>query len=221
MPQISNQYRTHDCGQLRATDIDKTVKLVGWVSKRRDHGGLVFVDLHDRYGMTQVVLNPQIDANAHELAHAVRTEYVLQIEGKVSARPEGTVNDKLATGGIEVYADNATIVNKSNTPPFVLDDEPSDIMKLKYRYLEIRRGPLMDRLKLRHKIYMATRAYLDNLDFIEVETPVLNKSTPEGARDYLVPSRVNQGQFLCSAPIAPTVQTTADGGRNGSAIFKS
>ncbi len=195
MPQFSNQCRSHNCGQLRASDIGDTVRLAGWVSKRRDHGGLVFVDLRDRFGMTQVALNPQIDEQAHDLAHSVRTEYILQVQGKVAARPDGTVNEKLATGAIEVYADKASILNRSNTPPFVLDDEPSEMMKLKYRYLEIRRGPLMDRLATRHKINMATRAYLDSQGFIEVETPVLTKSTPEGARDYLVPSRVNPGSF--------------------------
>jgi len=189
--------RTHTCGELRADHAGQTVTLTGWVHKRRDHGGLVFVDLRDRYGVTQVALNPQIDQAAHELAHAIRTEYVLRIRGNVSCRPEGTVNEKLATGEIEVYADEAEILNPSKTPPFVIDEDEtvSEAMKLQYRYLEIRRGPLMRRLIARHRTAMAARNYLDAGGFVEVETPMLTKSTPEGARDYLVPSRVNPGSF--------------------------
>jgi len=189
--------RTHTCGQLRAVDIGNTVILTGWVHKRRDHGGLVFVDLRDRSGLTQVALNPQIDEAAHKLAHSVRTEYVLKIEGKVTARPEGTVNSKLATGEVEVYVDKAEILNPSKTPPFVIDENepPGEVMKLEYRYLEIRRGPLMRNLEMRSKVSGVVRRYLESSGFIEVETPMLTKSTPEGARDYLVPSRVNQGSF--------------------------
>ncbi len=189
--------RTHTCGQLRALDIGNTVILTGWVHKRRDHGGLVFVDLRDRSGVTQVALNPQIDEAAHNLAHSVRTEYVLKIEGKVTARPEGTVNSKLATGEVEVYVDKAEILNPSKTPPFMIDENepPGEAMKLQYRYLEIRRGPLMQNLMMRSKVSGVVRRYLESCGFIEVETPMLTRSTPEGARDYLVPSRVNQGSF--------------------------
>ncbi|HJM83618.1 MAG TPA: aspartate--tRNA ligase [Nitrospinota bacterium] len=197
MSNLSGFKRTHNCGELRADCIGETVTLVGWVHRVRDHGGLVFVDLRDRYGTTQVALNPQIDSGAHKLAHSVRPEFVLIIRGKLSARPEDTINKKLKTGEIEVYADQAEILNTSKTTPFVIDEneEPSDELKLKYRYLEMRRGPMLSRLVKRHKLYMATRKYLDKNGFLEVETPMLTKSTPEGARDYLVPSRVNNGNF--------------------------
>jgi len=197
MSDFATSMRTHTCGELRSSHIGQTVTLTGWVHKRRDHGGLVFVDLRDRYGLTQVALNPQIDESAHELAHKVRAEFVLRIRGKVSARPEGTVNQKIATGEVEIYADEAEIVSASKTPPFVIDedDTPGEAMKLKYRYLEIRRGPLMKRLETRHKISSAARSYLDEHGFVEVETPMLTKSTPEGARDYLTPSRVHPGSF--------------------------
>ena len=197
MTEFANSLRTHTCGQLRTDDIGQVVTLAGWAHKRRDHGGLVFVDLRDRYGVTQVALNPQIDTSAHELAHSLRAEFVIRVRGKVSARPEGTVNPALATGEIEVYADKAWILNRSKTPPFVMDEDeaPGEAMKLEYRYLEIRRGPLARRLETRHKICMAVRNHLDSAGFVEVETPMLTRSTPEGARDYLVPSRVNPGSF--------------------------
>ena len=197
MPDKRDDIRSHSCGDLRPGDIGRNVTLAGWVARRRDHGGLVFIDLRDRYGITQVVLNPEIDEKAHRLAHTVRSEYVLRVHGKVSARPEGTVNPDLPTGAIEVYADTAEILNASATPPFVIDENerPSEATRLKYRYLEIRRGPLMKNLLLRHKVTMAVRNYLDSRSFVDVETPMLTRSTPEGARDYLVPSRVNQGHF--------------------------
>ncbi len=196
-PTVTTAYRTHTCGQLTADHVGQTVTLVGWVHRRRDHGGLVFIDLRDRYGMTQVALNPQIDEAAHELAHSIRSEFVLQINGEVTHRPEGTVNEKLATGAVEIYAKTARILATAQTPPFVLevDEPPSDAMKLKYRYLEMRRGPLLDNLIVRHKAAAATRTYLNDLGFLDIETPMLTKSTPEGARDYLVPSRVNPGSF--------------------------
>ncbi|VAX25496.1 Aspartyl-tRNA synthetase @ Aspartyl-tRNA(Asn) synthetase [hydrothermal vent metagenome] len=192
-----NLRRTHTCGDLRASHIGRSVTLVGWVHKRRDHGGLVFIDLRDRYGVTQVALNPEIDQAAHELAHSVRAEYVLRVTGKVSSRPEGTTNPKLPTGEVEIYADKTEILNPSKTPPFVLDenDTPSESIRLKHRYLEIRRGPLLNNLTLRHKASMIMRNYLDSHGFLEVETPSLTRSTPEGARDFLVPSRLSQGHF--------------------------
>ncbi|MBF0169954.1 MAG: aspartate--tRNA ligase [Nitrospinae bacterium] len=196
-PAVTTAYRTHTCGQLSADHVGQTVTLVGWVHRRRDHGGLVFIDLRDRYGVTQVALNPQIDEAAHELAHTIRSEFVLQITGEVTRRPEGTVNPRLATGAVEIYARTARILASSQTPPFVLeaDEPPSEAMKLKYRYLEMRRGPLLENLILRHKAAAATRRYLNDLGFLDIETPMLTKSTPEGARDYLVPSRVNPGSF--------------------------
>ncbi|MBI4828187.1 MAG: aspartate--tRNA ligase [Nitrospinae bacterium] len=198
MSDFTRHARTHTCGQLRAADEGKEVTLVGWVHRRRDHGGLVFVDLRDRFGVTQVVLNPQIDAAAHELAHALRAEFILQARGKVSHRPAGTVNEKLDTGEIEVYADHAQIISQSKTPPFVIEEgeTPSEAVKLKYRYLEMRRGPLARALEMRHRVCMAARRYLDALGFLEVETPMLTKSTPEGARDFLAPSRLSPGKFF-------------------------
>jgi len=197
MTSAGNFNRTHKCGEITKNQIGQTVTLVGWVHRRRDHGGLVFMDLRDVSGIAQVALNPQISQEAHEAAHSIRSEFVLMIQGKVSARPEGTVNPNLSTGEVEVYADRVSILNPAKTPPFVIDEkeEPSEAMKLKHRYMEIRRGPLMRRLIARHKVTMATREYLDRQGFFEVETPMLTKSTPEGARDYLVPSRVNQGLF--------------------------
>ncbi|MDH5510057.1 MAG: aspartate--tRNA ligase [Nitrospinota bacterium] len=193
-----NHRRTHKCGEISIKDVGKKVTLTGWVHRRRDHGGLVFMDLRDVSGIAQVALNPQIDNQAHEVAHSIRSEYVLKIEGTVSRRPEGTVNPNLSTGEVEIYADRAVILNPAKTPPFVLDreEEPSEAMKLKHRYMEIRRGPLMERLIARHKVSMAIREFLDKNGFFEVETPILTKSTPEGARDYLVPSRVNPGMFF-------------------------
>lgn len=197
MSNKNSMRRTSACGDLRSSDVGKEVTLAGWVRRRRDHGGLVFVDLWDRTGVVQVVLNPEIDAEAHELAHSLRSEFVLLARGSVSIRPEGTINPNIPTGEVEVYADEARILNPSKTPPFVLDedDTPSEAMRLKHRYLEIRRGPLMNNLLLRHKVSMTARNYLDKYRFVEVETPMLTRSTPEGARDYLVPSRVNPGHF--------------------------
>ncbi|MBI4665018.1 MAG: aspartate--tRNA ligase [Nitrospinae bacterium] len=197
MSESTSVGRTHTCGELRKENIGQDVTLVGWARRRRDHGGLVFIDLWDRYGVTQVAVNPEIDQTAHEIAHSARAEFVLRISGKVSARPEGTVNTRLSTGEIEVYARQASILNPSKTPPFVIDEEetPSEAVRLKHRYLDMRRGPLLDNLILRHKVSTAVRKYLDALDFIEVETPMLTRSTPEGARDFLVPSRLNAGEF--------------------------
>ncbi|MDH5678236.1 MAG: aspartate--tRNA ligase [Nitrospinota bacterium] len=198
MEESGSYHRTHKCGEISIKDVGNKVTLTGWVHRRRDHGGLVFMDLRDVSGIAQVALNPQIDNQAHEVAHSVRSEYVLKIQGTVSRRPEGTVNPNLATGEVEIYADSAVILNPAKTPPFVLDrdEEPSEGMKLKHRYMEIRRGPLMERLIARHKVSMAVREFLDKNGFFEVETPMLTKSTPEGARDYLVPSRVNPGMFF-------------------------
>lgn len=189
--------RTHNCAGLNAENAGQSVTLKGWVDSRRDHGGLVFIDLRDREGITQVVLNPDIDAIAHKTAHEIRSEYVLQITGKVSQRPEGTVNPNLKTGEIEVYADELTVLNDCATTPFPLHETEnvSEYMRLKYRYLDLRRPEMQKKISARGKLVRLARNFFDSRDFLDIETPLLTKSTPEGARDYLVPSRVNPGSF--------------------------
>ncbi len=201
---MSKLKRTHTCGQLRIKDVKSTVTLLGWVSSIRDHGGLIFIDLRDRYGITQVVFNPDKGNEFYTTAGQLRPEYVVAIQGAVSARPEGTLNPNLDTGEIEVYADTLEILNKSETPPFEIEDESkvSLELRLKHRYLDLRRPVMQRRLIFRHKVCQVIREYLDRLNFIDIETPVLTKSTPEGARDYLVPSRVNLGKFY-SLPQSP------------------
>jgi aspartyl-tRNA synthetase len=190
---------TFQCNDLRAEHIGKEVIVAGWVQRRRDHGGLIFIDLRDSSGLVQVVFNPELNPDSHKIAHEVRSEYVLAVRGKVNRRPEGTENPNLPTGEIEIPADELEILNKSETPPFVIDDSADDVaedIRLKYRYLDIRRPSMLNNLKLRHKVYMATRNFLDEQGFIEIETPVLTKSTPEGARDFLVPCRLIPGTFF-------------------------
>jgi len=190
---------TFQCNDLRAEHIGKEVIVAGWVQRRRDHGGLIFIDLRDSSGLVQVVFNPELNPDSHKIAHEVRSEYVLAVKGKVNKRPEGTENPNLPTGEIEIPADEIEILNKSETPPFVIDDSADDVaedIRLKYRYLDIRRPSMLNNLKLRHKVYMATRNFLDEQGFIEIETPVLTKSTPEGARDFLVPCRLIPGTFF-------------------------
>lgn len=195
---MSNELqRTHDCGTLSEKHIGETVTLCGWVHTRRDHGGLIFVDLWDKFGMTQVVLNPQIDQLAHEHAQSIRGNYVIGVIGKVRARPDDMVNPKLKTGTIEVYVDQLSILNPSETPP-ISPWEPQDTseaLRLKYRFLDLRGPELQRNLKLRYDITRVARNELHRNGFMEVETPVLTKSTPEGARDYLVPSRLNPQKF--------------------------
>ncbi len=189
--------RTHYCGRLTAADIGKDVCMMGWVHRRRDHGGLIFIDLRDREGIVQLALDPDRDPEAHSKADKVRSEYVIAIRGQVSPRPEGTVNPKMKTGEVEVEVRELRVLNIAKTPPFMLD-EYSDVAentRLKYRYLDLRRPALQQNLILRHQVTRIAREYLASQDFVEVETPFLTKSTPEGARDYLVPSRVNQGMF--------------------------
>jgi len=189
--------RTHDCGTLSDTHIGETVTLCGWVHTRRDHGGLIFVDLWDKYGMTQVVLNPQIDQLAHEHAQSIRGNFVIAVVGQVRARPEDMVNQKLKTGKIEVYVDDLEILNPSETPP-ISPWEPQDTseaLRLKYRFLDLRGPQLQRNLKMRYDITRVARNELHRNGFMEVETPMLTKSTPEGARDYLVPSRLNPQKF--------------------------
>ena len=189
--------RTHTCGELNEKAVGKSVELCGWVGSRRDHGNIIFIDLRDGYGLTQVVFNPQVGPEMHAIAEELRPEFVVKIEGKVSLRPAGTENPKLKTGLIEVHAEKATILNRAATPPFEISDNVSvtEETRLKYRYLDLRRATMQNNMRLRHKVCKVARDYFDEKNFIEVETPILTKSTPEGARDYLVPSRVNHGMF--------------------------
>jgi aspartyl-tRNA synthetase len=189
--------KTHNCGELRPQNIGKCVTLAGWVHRRRDHGGLIFIDLRDREGLIQVVFNPEVSADTHNTATGLRSEYVIQVTGEVSKRPQGTENSKLPTGEIEVIATSIKILNTSKTPPFYINEEVDvdEALLLKYRYLHLRRASMRDNLMLRHKVIKYMRDFLDARGFIEVETPMLIKSTPEGARDYVVPSRVHPGKF--------------------------
>ncbi|HBD07091.1 MAG TPA: aspartate--tRNA ligase, partial [Syntrophobacteraceae bacterium] len=179
---------------------------MGWVQRRRDHGGLIFVDLRDRQGITQIVFDPQVDSLAHNKAHALRSEFVLAVCGKVRPRPEGMANPKLQTGDIEVIVTELRILNSSKTPPFPLEDDidTNENVRLRYRYLDLRRPTLFRNFLLRHRAAQLTRRYFEDHGFVEVETPVLTKSTPEGARDYLVPSRVNPGKFY-ALPQSPQI----------------
>ncbi|MDO8729905.1 MAG: aspartate--tRNA ligase [Candidatus Omnitrophota bacterium] len=190
--------RTHTCGALRAADTAKQVRLCGWVHRRRDHGGLIFIDLRDRWGLTQVVFNPAAGGELHGRAKDLRSEFCIAVEGTVQKRPAGTDNPKIPTGEIEVAAAGIELFNASATPPFEIagDAEVSEELRYTYRYLDLRRPELRDRLLLRHKVLKVIRKVLDGEEFTELETPVLTKSTPEGARDYLVPSRLNHGSFF-------------------------
>ncbi|MGZ3568294.1 MAG: aspartate--tRNA ligase [Thermodesulfobacteriota bacterium] len=189
--------RTGYCGDLRKKDVDREVILLGWVQRRRDLGGLIFVELRDRQGVVQVVFNPELSSASHEKAQSLRSEYVVAVQGMVVARPEGTVNQRLNTGEIEVVAKELKILNTSKTPPFLIEDEEkvAEDTRLKYRYLDLRRPSLQKNLILRHKVAKEVRSYFDRSGFLEVETPMLTKSTPEGARDFLVPSRLDPGHF--------------------------
>ena len=189
--------RTHNCAQLRAEDIEKEVILTGWVQRRRDHGGVIFIDLRDREGITQVVFNPEENSEIHEKAHGIRSEYVLAVKGQVVNRLEGTVNPNLPTGAIEILVSELKILNEANTPPFMIEDgiDISENLRLKYRYLDLRRPSVAKGFIMRHKISVAVREFLNGQGFLDLETPMLTKSTPEGARDYLGPSRVNPGTF--------------------------
>ena len=190
-------YKTNTCGELTAKDVGKTVTLAGWVHRRRDHGGLIFIDLRDRFGLTQVVFNPQTAPEAHRIGSDVRNEYVLQIKGIVEKRPAGQENHNLATGEIEVNVTDAQILNTAKVPPFVINknEDVDETLRLTYRYLDLRRERLQKNLMLRHRVIKFMRDYLDARGFIEVETPMITASTPEGARDYLVPSRMQPGKF--------------------------
>ncbi|MDI7261688.1 MAG: aspartate--tRNA ligase [Thermodesulfobacteriota bacterium] len=189
--------RTNYCGELRNEDAGRNVTLLGWVQRRRDLGGLIFVELRDRHGIVQVVFNPEVSPEAHEKAQTLRSEYVIGIEGEVVLRPEGTTNPRLGTGEVEVAAKELKILNVSKNPPFLIEDEEevAENTRLKYRYLDLRRPRLQQNLMLRHWVAKEVRNYFDRLGFLEIETPMLTKSTPEGARDFLVPSRLSPGHF--------------------------
>jgi aspartyl-tRNA synthetase len=196
-------YRTHHCNELRKTDIGREVKLAGWVAVRRDHGGVIFIDLRDREGLTQVVFRPEENAEVAKQSHSLRTEDVIQVCGKVAPRLAGTENPKLATGDIEVLPQSLTILNRAENLPFQIDAELSnEDLELTYRYFDLRRPRLSRNLQTRHRVTQATRQFLDTQGFIEIETPILSKSTPEGARDFLVPSRLLPGKFY-ALPQAP------------------
>jgi len=189
--------RNKGCGELRESDIGSVMGLAGWVFRRRDHGGLIFVDLRDRSGIVQVVFSPDVSEDAHTKGGDLRAEFVIHVSGEVRRRPEGTVNPNLPTGMVELYADSLTVLNESSPVPFQIEEaaEASEFLRLKYRYLDLRRPELQQNLITRHRATKVMRDYLDERGFVEVETPMLTKSTPEGARDYLVPSRLNPGQF--------------------------
>jgi len=203
---LGEMRRTHNCCELSADDVGTEVVLMGWVQRRRDHGGVIFVDLRDREGITQVVFNPKVDKEIHEKAHAIRNEYVLGIRGNVMKRPEGMINPGLITGEIEVMVTELRILNAAKTPPFLIEDrlDVSENVRLTYRHIDLRRPQLQKNIILRHKASASVRQYLNGLGFLDIETPFLTRSTPEGARDYLVPSRVNPGMFY-ALPQSPQI----------------
>ena len=196
--------RTHRCGELRASDVGRRAVLQGWVHRQRDHGGLVFIDLRDRDGRTQVVFNPQLAPEAHQVASEARAEFVLEVEGQVAHRPPGTENAALSTGEVELVAERVDVLNTALPPPFSIADEGpvEEALRLTYRYLDLRRPRMARNLVLRHRVVKYIRDFFDARGFVEVDTPILTKSTPEGARDYLVPSRVHPGTFY-ALPQAP------------------
>ncbi|MCF7836585.1 aspartate--tRNA ligase [Candidatus Gracilibacteria bacterium] len=194
---LKTAFRSHSCNELNSKNDGAEVKLVGWVDRRRDHGGLIFIDLRDRYGITQIVTDPELSGAAHAILEKVRPEWVLQIVGKVRARPTGQENKKMATGGIEILVNEVKILNEAETPPFEISEEndENEEIRLKFRYLDLRRKRMQKNIVLRHQILQATRKYFYDQGFVEIETPILIKGTPEGAREYIVPSRVHAGKF--------------------------
>jgi aspartyl-tRNA synthetase len=197
--------RTHTCQQLRAGDVDRQVTLTGWVHRRRDHGGVIFIDLRDGYGITQVVFRPEA-THLQEKARTLRSEFVIAVRGSVRHRPNGMVNPDMETGEIELEAETLSVLSESKSPPFLIEEDSGALedLRLKYRYLDLRRPPLQRAIRLRHRIYRAVREYLDVHGFVDIDTPILTKSTPEGARDYLVPSRTYPGRFY-ALPQSPQI----------------
>jgi len=202
---IGAKMKSHNCGELNLNNIDEDITLSGWVSCVRDLGGMIFIELRDRSGFFQIVSDPQVNPDIHKIFEKLRSEYVITVKGKITRRPEETYNEKHATGQVEMYPESVEILSSAQTLPFVLDDDNvSEDVRLKYRYLDIRREKMLGNLKLRHDIVTASRNYLNSQNFLEVETPILNKPTPEGARDYLVPSRVQEGKFY-ALPQSPQI----------------
>ncbi|MFW5979077.1 MAG: amino acid--tRNA ligase-related protein, partial [Halanaerobium sp.] len=203
---IKDLKRTHLCGEVSKTDNENKVTIMGWVQKRRDHGGVIFADIRDRSGIVQVVFNPDSGKELFGKADTLRSEYVVAITGEVEPRPEGNINPDLPTGEIEIKAEELRVLDAAKTPPIQIEDniDTGEDVRLKYRYLDLRRPKMTKLIGLRHKITKATRDYLDQNGFWEIETPILTKSSPEGARDYLVPSRVNPGEFF-ALPQSPQI----------------
>ncbi|QFR39425.1 aspartate--tRNA ligase [Candidatus Gracilibacteria bacterium 28_42_T64] len=197
--------RTHTCNELTKENIGEAITLSGWVSNRRDHGGIIFIDMRDRYGLTQVVFDPEDDADSHELANTFRSEFVIQIEGTVRSRPEGQENKNMTTGAVEIIVSKVVLLSKSKTPPFELDEhteEANEEIRYKHRYIDIRRKKVLDNIKFRSKFLNFTRNWFTDRDFLDVQTPIFTASSPEGARDFVIPSRLNPGQFY-ALPQAP------------------
>ena len=206
LDKLEQMRRSHTCGELGSSDMGSEVVLMGWVQRRRDHGGVIFVDLRDKWGLTQVVFNPGVSAEVHEKAHVLRSEFVIGVRGIVDARPAGMVNPNMDTGEIEVMVTELKLLNSAQNPPFFIEDavDASEAVRLKYRHLDLRRSQLQHNIIRRHRAAASVRRYLDENGFLEIETPVLTRSTPEGARDYLVPSRVNPGKFY-ALPQSPQI----------------
>ena len=206
LDKLENMRRTHHCRELTKNDLGKEVVLMGWVHKRRDHGGVIFVDLRDRAGITQVVFNPDVDAQVHDKAQDLRSEFVIAIKGKVENRPEGMINPNLHTGEVEIMVNELKILNRAKTPPFQIEEDidVSETVRLTHRHIDLRRPHIQRNLLKRHFVAACVRQFLNSLGFLDIETPFLTKSTPEGARDYLVPSRVNEGQFY-ALPQSPQI----------------
>ena len=194
--------RTHYCGQIEESLVGETLTVCGWIHRRRDHGGVIFVDLRDREGILQVVFDPSDDADLFARAEQLRSEFVLRVTGRLRHRPEGTINSTMRTGAVELLAMELEVLATSETPPFHQDEQASEELRLRYRYIDLRRKGMLANLRLRHQVTRVLRAFLDGEGFIDVETPMLTRATPEGARDYLVPSRTNPGKFF-SLPQSP------------------
>ena len=198
--------RDKGCGEIKESDVGQIMTLCGWVFRRRDHGGLIFIDLRDRSGILQVVFSPDVSVDTHERAHALRSEYVISVSGEIRRRPDGTENPNMPTGTVEMYVKTLEVMNESSVLPFSIEDaaDTSEVLRFKHRYLDLRRPEIQRNLMIRHKVTKVIRDYLDERGFLEIETPMLTKSTPEGARDYLVPSRLNPGQFY-ALPQSPQI----------------